>query len=181
MRIILIGMKGCGKTTVGRVLAQHLSVPFLDCDAEIEKVCRQEKGEALPFRQIFERYGEDYFHTLEQKALRNIASAGEKAHFVLSCGGRTPLFHENQAILCELGKIIFLNVEKSILLERILANGIPAFFPYPEDAQRSLDLLLEERVPIYQHCADIRLDLTEEAPEAIVATILERVMHHGTD
>lgn len=180
MSIILIGMKGCGKTTVGMLLAENLSIPFIDCDAEIEKICQQEQGETLPFRRIFERYGEEYFHTLEIQALRKIARVGEEKQFVLSCGGRTPLFSENQEILLQLGKIIFLNVEKSILLKRILAQGIPAFFPYQDDPQKSLDILLEQRAPIYRRCADIVLDLAAEAPEAVVSTILEEVKDYGT-
>lgn len=181
MSIILIGMKGCGKTTVGTFLAQSLAVPFIDCDAEIEKVCQQETGETLPFRQIFARYGEEYFHKLEVKALRKIAREGEKAHFVLSCGGRTPLNQENQEILRGLGKIIFLNVERAILLQRILAHGIPAFFPYQDNAQKSLDVLLEERLPVYRQCADIMLNVGEDTPEAIVSTILEEVGDYGAD
>lgn len=175
MNIVLIGMKGCGKTTVGNLLAQSLAVPFIDCDAEIEKICQQEKGETLPFRQIFARYGTAYFHELEAQALRKIVQDGEKARFVLSCGGGTPLYQENQEILRKAGKIVFLDVAKDILLQRILAHGIPAFFPYQDNPQQSLDVLLAERLPIYQQCADITLHIAEDAPEAIVATILQQV------
>jgi shikimate kinase len=170
VRIILIGMKGCGKTTVGILLAKNLLVPFIDCDAEIEKAHQQAQGETLPFRQIFARYGGEYFHALEVAALRNIARAGEKTDFVLSCGGSTPLSQENQEILLGLGKIIFLNVEKGVLLKRILAQGIPAF---------SWEVLLEERLPIYRQCAEITINVAEETPEMLVSTILEKVRSYG--
>jgi shikimate kinase len=181
MRIILIGMKGCGKTTIGTLLAENLSFPFIDCDAEIEKAYQQEKGESLPFRQIFERYGEEYFHALEVKALKDIARDGKKTDFVFSCGGRTPLYQENQEILLGLGKIIFLNVGKDVLLKRILADGIPAFFLYQDDAQRSLDVLLKERLPVYQKLANVVVDVAEETPETIVSTILAKMRRHNAD
>jgi shikimate kinase len=181
MRIILIGMKGCGKTTIGTLLATNLSVPFIDCDTEIEKAYEQEYGEILPFRQIFVRCGKEYFHTLEVKALKNIVRRGKEADFIFSCGGSTPLYQENREILLGLGKSIFLNVEKGILLKRILAQGVPAFFPYQDDAQRSLEILLEERLPIYQQLADITLNIAEETPERVVSAILEKVRNYGAD
>lgn len=181
MSIVLIGMKGCGKTTVGTLLARSLSIPFLDCDAEIEKICQQEKGEMLPFRQIFARYGENYFHALELRALQHIAQESAKTRVVLSCGGGTPLYPANQEILHAFGKIIFLNVERDVLLGRILAHGIPAFFPYQDNPQKSLDVLLEERLPVYQRCADLTLNLAEDTPETIVSTILQEVRMHGAD
>lgn len=181
MNIVLIGMKGCGKTTVGKLLAHSLAVPFLDCDAEIEKICQQEQGETLPFRQIFARYGAAYFHELEAQALHKIAQNSENARFVLSCGGGTPLRQEHQEILRKVGKIIFLDVEKEILLQRILAHGIPAFFPYQDNPQKSLDVLLAARLPVYQQCANITLHVAGDAPEAIVATILKQVREHDAN
>ena len=73
MSIILIGMKGCGKTTIGTSLAEKLQVPFIDADTEIEKTHRRETGEALSFRQIFKNYGAEYFRALETRTLQHIA------------------------------------------------------------------------------------------------------------
>src|SRR5436305_12929005 len=129
MRIILIGMKGCGKTTIGTVLAEKLQVAFLDSDTEIERVHKGDRGEAISCRQIFKKYGEKYFHALDTRTLKHIAKEFGNADFVFACGGRTPLQEENEEVLSGLGKIIFLHVEKAVLLKRILAQGIPALFP----------------------------------------------------
>jgi shikimate kinase len=172
MSIILIGMKGCGKTTTGTVLAKKLHIPFLDADTEIERRHKQEKGEAISFRQIFKQYGESYFNALDTRTLRHIAKEYGKTNFVFACGGRTPLQKENEGLLAELGTIVFLNIEKGVLLKRILAQGIPAFFPYQDDPEKSLDELLTQRVPLYKKLADITLDIGEETPEEIASYIV---------
>src|SRR6266487_4742162 len=172
MRMILTGMKGCGKTTIGTLLAEKLQIPFIDADTEIEKKHKNKNGEDISFSDIFKKYGEKYFNELDIKTLKQIAKEFGDTDLVLACAGRTPLQEENQEILLGLGKIIFLNVEKSVLLKRILAQGIPAFFPYQDDPERSFDELLMERLPVYKKLADLTLDIGEETPETVVHTIL---------
>lgn len=172
MRIVFIGMKGCGKTTIGRLLANKMQISFIDSDAYVEKMYEQESGKALPFREVFKKYGGEYFSALDTKALRHIAKEFDNLDFVFACGGRTPLLAENQEILSRLGTIVFLEVEKATLLKRILAQGIPAFFPYQDDPERSLDELLAERVPVYRRLADITIDAGSGTPEELIDTIL---------
>ena len=172
MRIILIGMKGCGKTTVGTLLAEKLQIPFIDSDTEIEKIHKQDKDETISFRQIFKKYGEEYFQALDMRTLMHIAKEFGNKDLVFACGGRTPLQEKNQEILPGLGKIIFLNIEKSVLLKRILAQSTPAFFPYQNDPERSFNELLTERLSIYKKLADITLDIGEETAEEVVYAIL---------
>lgn len=175
MRIILIGMKGCGKTTTGRLLAETLGVPFLDADLEIEGMHLRVQGEALSYRQIFQQYGAAYFHALDIRTLQHITCAYAAADFVFACGGRTPLQQENQAIVAAMGTVLFLNVAKSVLLKRILAQGIPAFFPYADDPERSLDELLRERVPVYKKLAHLTIDIGEETDRQVVQMILREL------
>jgi shikimate kinase len=177
MSIVLIGMKGCGKTTLGRLLAQKLQQPFVDSDAAIEQVHRQEKGEALPFREIFKRYGGGYFSALEVRTLQHIAQESETIRLVLACGGQTPLSEKNQLILRGLGTVIFLQIDESVLLKRILAQGVPAFFPYPDDPEMSLHELLAQRLPVYTRLADITIDVSTSTPDEAVHTILAELRH----
>ncbi len=179
MRVIFVGMKGCGKTTIGRLLAKKMQVAFIDADAYIEKTYAQESGKELPFREIFKQYGDEHFHVLDTQALRNIAKEFARRDFVFACGGRTPLLAENQEILARLGTIIFLEVEKGVLLKRILAQGIPAFFPYQDDPARSLDELLTERAPVYKSIADITIDSSNGTAEETVTTILTELRSYG--
>jgi shikimate kinase len=175
MSIILIGMKGCGKTTIGTSLAEKLQVPFIDVDTEIEKTHRRETGEALSFRQIFKNYGAEYFCALETRTLQHIAKECGSMDFVFACGGQTPLRKENQEILAALGKIIFLQVEMDVLLKRILAQGIPAFFPYQDDPERSLNELLAERLPTYKNLAAMTLDAGAGSANEVTLAILREI------
>jgi shikimate kinase len=168
-------MKGCGKTTIGRLLAETLQVPFIDADTEIEHMHRWERGETLSFRQIFKQYGETYFQALDTRTLKHIAREFEHMDYVFACGGRTPLQEENREILPQLGTIIFLHVDKPVLLKRILAQGIPAFFPYQDDAEKSLDELLTQRVPAYKTVADLTIDVGEGTSEEVMHTILKEL------
>jgi shikimate kinase len=173
VRILLIGMKGCGKTTLGRLLAAQAGALFIDSDSAIEEMHRRERGEDLSFRQIYRSYGEAYFRFLDARTVRYIAREFGGTDFVFACGGRTPLLEENQEILCGLGKIVYLQVDKAVLLQRILSQGVPAFFPYADDPQKSLDELLAQRLPIYTRLAhqtiDVSAGLSEEAIHAILA------------
>ena len=179
MRIIFVGMKGCGKTTLGASLAERLQITFIDSDTEIEKMHKQEHGEALSFREIFKKYGGSYFNALDARTLRHIAKEFGNTDFVFACGGRTPLQAENQEILAGLGTIIFLHVEKTVLLRRILAQGIPAFFPYQNDPEKSLDELFRERLPAYKQLADLTIEVREGTSEELITTIMSELRYDG--
>ncbi len=170
--IILIGMKACGKSTVGKLLARKLGIEFLELDQEIEKVHLMNRKKKLNFREIFKKHGAIYFRQLESKILKNISREEKEKKFVLSCGGGTPLNESNQEILKELGKVIFLDVDKIVLLPRILKHGVPAFFPYPNNPKKSLDELLEKRKPIYEKTADKTISFDDETPEELVKKII---------
>lgn len=166
--IVLIGMKACGKSTVGKLLAKKLGIEFIELDQEIEKVHLMNKKEKLKFREIFKKHGAIYFRKLESKTLKNIKTK----KFVLSCGGGTPLDENNQKILKKLGRVIFLDADKTVLLPRILKHGIPAFFPYPNDPKKSLNDLLEKRRPIYKKVANQIISFTSQSPEELVKKII---------
>lgn len=169
--IILIGMKGCGKSTVGRLLAKKLGYDFIELDEEIEKKYTGEEREELTCRKIFAKRGADYFRSLETKALTMIKK-NEKKYIVLACGGGTPLERENQILLRQLGEVIFLDVDKNTLLPRILKRGTPPFFPYLDDTEKSLDELLEKRRPIYEKIADRVIKFINESPQELVDKIV---------
>lgn len=180
--IILIGMKASGKSTVGKLLAKKLGIEFIELDQEIEKVHLMNKKptfakalagkEKLTFREIFKKHGTKYFRGLESEILEKISREKKSKKFVLSCGGGTPLDKNNQKILKKLGKVIFLDTDKEILLPRILKHGVPAFFPYPKDPKKSRDELLKKRKPIYKKVADKTIYFTNETPEEIVNRII---------
>lgn len=170
--LLLIGMKASGKTTVGRLLAERLEIPFVDVDAELERVYAAEQGEPLSFREIFRRHGRDYFRALEQKTLRRLVRDLPPS-CVLATGGGLPLAEANRPLLQALGTIIYLDVAEEVLLARLTAAGeIPPFFPYPDDPARSLRELLAARRPIYTALADHTLTLRHETPEEITNMLM---------
>lgn len=168
-------MKGCGKTTVGKILSQKWGIPFVELDNEIEKKHFIDRKEKLSFREIFKKYGKKYFRDLETDTLLEILKIWKDKDFIFACGGGTPLKNKNRKILKNMGKNIFLDVNKDVLLERILKDGIPSFFPYPDDPEKSLDELLSRRLPIYQGLAEFTFTIDKETPEEIVNKFLANI------
>ena len=71
-----------------------------------------------------------------------------------------------------------MKVEKAVLLNRILAQGIPTFFAYPDDPEKSLDELLMERLPVYENLADVTIDVSEQTAEELLHTIIAVLQDH---
>lgn len=111
MRIFLIGFMGSGKTTVGKVLAELLSLEFFDLDTEIEKECR------ITINTIFEKKGEPYFRAVEHKALTRLS---EKTGHIIATGGGTPCFSDNMKMMNEQGTTIYLRCSAGVLLQRLV-------------------------------------------------------------
>ncbi len=177
-KIILIGMKSSGKTVTGNALARGLGIPFIDLDDRLERRHQEEAGENLAFREIFKKYGADYFRALENAALDGLAGELKEGSFVLSTGGGTPLDANNREALKKLGTVVFLDAEDAVLLPRIIAKGVPAFFPYPDDPEKSLVELMGVRRPAYERAADITVRCGAASPEALaekISAALKRV------
>ena len=112
MKIFLIGFMGCGKTTLGKKLANILKYQFIDLDSCIEE------NEARTISQIFQEDGEDYFRNLERVYLHRLI---EKEDVVISTGGGTPCFFDNMDKMNEYGKTIYINIHPKKLLPRLLS------------------------------------------------------------
>jgi shikimate kinase len=144
-------------------------------DARIEQLHFLQKNERLPFREIFKRHGGDYFRSIETAALEAMASSRTEESFVLATGGGLPLAEENQVILKRLGTVVYLDVAPEVLLARIVKGGIPPFFPYPDDPEKSLDEILGARGPVYRGLAQLTIACRTETPEEIADRIIEKL------
>ena len=111
MRIYLIGYMGCGKSTLGRRLANHLGVQFVDMDHYIE----ERNCKTIP--QIFEEEGEAEFRKKERKALEELSDFTD---IVIATGGGAPCFFDNIDLMNRTGKTIYLNIDPTILADRLL-------------------------------------------------------------
>ncbi len=146
--IILMGFKNIGKTTLGKGLAESTARKFIDLDDEIEKLHDGPQN----YREIMRQHGEEYFRELETKALKKVLSAEPS---IISLGGSTPLFENNQALIKhEICIHITGNLEE--ILKRIEKGGWPAFVD-ENDPKAHLRKLWDERKPVYESLAKITI------------------------
>lgn len=150
--IILIGMPGSGKTTVGRILADLTGKEFLDADERIA----QTAGRSIP--EIFSQGGESEFRALETRVLRDI---GKGSNLVIATGGGCVTREENYPLLHQNGKIFCLNRSISSLP----TDGRPV------SQATSLEALYDVRKPLYDRFADHHID-GNDAPQEIAKRIL---------
>ena len=134
--IILIGMMGSGKTSVGKILSNHFKFSFTDTDLEIEN------QENKTINQIFKVSGEPYFRLLEQNLLKNL----NPYNCVISTGGGFPIFNDNMSLLLNLGTTFFLQTSLKEIHHRI---GLKTKRPLYND-EFSLKKIYNERIPIYK-------------------------------
>ncbi len=124
MNWILYGFKNCGKTTLGKLLAQKYKKEFIDIDRNLEALYTEQTGKVLSAAQIFLKEGESFFRSLEQKAIILLLSVKES---VISLGGGSLLQERNRAFLQKLGVLIYLNATKSLLKKRWNKNPLALF------------------------------------------------------
>jgi len=110
-RIFLVGMMGCGKTTIGRGLAEAMHKSFIDIDKAIEKRTNR------TINDIFENSGEFHFRTCEAQVLRDLPRKFPNA--VIATGGGTPLHFDNMKFLNDNGLTIYLDIEMGLLIKRL--------------------------------------------------------------
>ncbi|SHI41598.1 shikimate kinase [Tangfeifania diversioriginum] len=113
MRIYLIGYMGCGKSTMGKRLANHAGLQFVDMDHYIEK----RNCKTVP--QLFDEFGEEGFRKRERKALEELS---EFTDVVIATGGGAPCFFDNIDLMNRTGKTIYLNIDPKILASRLLKS-----------------------------------------------------------
>ncbi len=162
--IVLIGMMGAGKTSVGKRLAQRLNLPFVDADAEIEA------GAQMTIAEIFERFGEPYFREGERRVIGRLLKGGPK---VLATGGGAFLNAATRERIAEAGVSIWLKPEFDVLLRRVRKRSNRPLLRTP-DPEATLRSLLEARSPIYA-LADITIATHDGPHEAVCDAIIARL------
>ena len=153
--LVLIGLPGCGKTTVGQRLAAELGLGFVDCDAEIE----EKAGKTIP--EIFAEDGEEIFRKWETEVLKDALKTPGK---VVATGGGIVLREENRVALCRATTVFLDREPKRIMLTCDMAGR-------PLMQTCTLEELALERRQFYLDCADYVV--TAEELEEIAAEIVE--------
>lgn len=157
--VFLSGFMGCGKTTVGRLLARKLGRPFFDVDQEIEKKA------GISVSEIFKTEGEDHFRELETAELKKLCQ-GRKT--IISGGGGSIFRPGNFELICESCHTVYLASDFETVKKRIINDPSR---PLTSD-EDSLLKLYQSRVSEYEKC-DFRIFTGERSPMEIVEEILE--------
>lgn len=163
--LILVGPMGAGKSTIGRLLAKELHLPFKDSDKEIEV----RTGADIPW--IFDVEGEQGFREREQAVIADLC---REDGLVLATGGGAVLRQENREALRAGGRVIYLHASVEQQLERTARDRNRPLLR-TADPGRVLRELLAIRDPLYREIADVVIDTDQRPPRMVVQEILSRL------
>lgn len=164
--IVLCGFMGCGKTTVGRALAEKLGMQFIDMDEYIE----QQAG--MKVSEIFSSQGESAFRALETKTA---AELSEKENLVISTGGGAVLNPENVEAFRSGGLILLLDVPLEVVRLRLDGDTTRPLLNRPDKDEAMLSLY-ESRLPLYRAAADLTASNLDDRPAEIFAGELAKMI-----
>jgi shikimate kinase len=159
--VVLVGMMGAGKSSIGRRLAARLDIAFADADAEIEAAHR------MTIPEIFESYGEAYFRSGEARVIARLLDNGPQ---VLATGGGAFMNADTRATIAAKGISIWLRAELDVLMRRIKRRQDRPLLK-TEDPGETLRRLMEERYPVYAQ-AEIVIQSRDVPHEKIVDEIV---------
>ena len=159
--IVLVGLMGAGKTTVGWRLAHRLDLEFVDADAEIEKAA----GESIP--EIFKLRGEQVFREGERKVIARLLENGPQ---VLATGGGAFMDPQTRGEIADKGISVWLKADIDVLMKRVSKRGNRPLLK-TEDPRATMEKLMDERYPVYES-ADIIVESREGPHEAVVDAIV---------
>ena len=159
--IILIGMPGSGKSTIGVLLAKAVCMNFLDSDLLIQ---RREK---MPLQQIINRRGNEYFADCEERAILSIRQSGQ----IIATGGSAVLHPVAMEHLKSLGKIVYLDVTFPEIKRRLWNLKTRGIVLAPG---QTLEDLFNERKPYYEKYADVTIHAGRQKAEHVVQMVVDQ-------
>ncbi len=165
--IVLVGMMGAGKSTIGRRLSVRLRLPFLDADSEIELA---HAGMTIP--EIFAAYGEPYFRDGEARVIARLLDSGPS---VLATGGGAFMREETRHRIRDKAVSIWLKADADIIMKRVKRRADRPLLQTADPAA-TIGRLIEEREPVYRN-ADITIWSRDVPHEKIVDECIEAL--HG--
>ncbi|WP_193165851.1 shikimate kinase AroK [Microbulbifer hainanensis] len=164
--IFLVGPMGAGKSTIGKLLAAQLQLPFADSD----KVLEERTGADIPW--IFDVEGEAGFRRRESEVLRDLCAGPTQ---VVATGGGIVLLEENRQLLSQQGQVVYLQASIEQLLERTSKNSNRPLLQVPNPRTRIVELV-EERDPLYRQVADIICDTDYCTPKQAAQMVADKLM-----
>jgi len=165
--LVLVGLMGCGKSSIGKRLATRLGLPFIDADEEIEHVAQKSISE------IFADHGEAFFRDREAKVIARLLGNGPQ---VLATGGGAFITPETRAKVREAGVSIWLRAELPVLMRRVGKRDSRPLLKTGDPEQTMKDLMAA-RYPIYAE-ADVTVESRDIPHDAIVSEIVAALARH---
>ena len=159
--IVLIGMMGAGKSSIGKRLAVRLGLTFKDADAEIEAAANG------TIEEIFEQYGEEYFRAGERRVIQRLLGDGP---VVVATGGGAFVDPDTRKAICDTGIAVWLKADFDVLMARVKRRSNRPLLK-GADPEGTLRRLVEERYPIYEE-APIHILSREVSHDVVIEELL---------
>lgn len=160
--IVLVGIMGVGKSTIGKRLSQYLDIPFVDADKEIEKAA------GMAVEDIFDQFGEEAFRSGERKVIRRLLDDGQK---ILATGGGAFMNEQTRGEINEGGVSVWLKADLDVLMKRVQRRSDRPLLK-TEDPEETMRVLLEERNPIYA-LADLEIESRTVSRDVIAGEVVD--------
>lgn len=166
--LVLVGLMGCGKSSVGRRLAHRLAIPFADADEEIELAHRK------TIKEIFADHGEAYFRQGEKRVIARMLRNGPQ---VLATGGGAYMDPDTRAAISANGVAIWLKADLPLLMRRVLRRSNRPLLQ-ADDPQAVMQSLMDKRYPVYAG-ADLTIESRDVPHDAMVDEIIRALKASG--
>ena len=166
--VVLIGLMGAGKSSVGRRLAKTLEVPFVDADEEVERAA------GCSIEDIFRLYGESAFRDGEERVIARLLESGSQ---VLATGGGAFMNPRTRERIRQSAVSVWLRADLDLLVRRTSRRGGRPLLAHG-DPRATLERLMSERYPVYAE-ADVTVDTTDENIERMVGRILDSLQERA--
>jgi shikimate kinase len=163
--LFLVGMPGCGKSTVGRQLARHLGLRFVDADTELESRI------GMPIRAYFETHGEPAFRDVEQSVIADLSA---QSGLVLATGGGAVLREANRQTLQRHGQVIYMRTSPEELFRRLRHDTHRPLLQVADPLRRLRDLY-RDRDPLYRQAAHFVVEGVRPSVSALQHMILAQL------
>lgn len=167
--IILVGMPGSGKSSIGEILSQKLNLKFIDTDKAIEKDTQ------LSIQDIFKKYGETFFREKEREWILKNYNIKKT---VIATGGGMAAYFNNIEILKKIGITVFIDVDLKVIKQRVENDTHRPLIKGNGNKNNIISDLYNSRKSYYSKC-HIHISLMEESPEAIAELIKEKIKNYS--
>jgi shikimate kinase len=163
--LVLVGLMGAGKSTIGKRVAQMLGVPFIDADTEIEVASR------MTIPELFERYGEPEFRDLERRVIRRILRTGPK---VLATGGGAFMNEQTRKAIARAGVSVWLKADLDVLMERVSRKGNRPLLK-TANPRATMQELMDKRYPVYE-LSEITVISRDEKKDVMAGEVIDALV-----